>query len=98
MHLPTIAIAFVATVSPLANADGSGLPQIIGLDVADVKARSLLRNLGVRVAASGHAHEVSLETRASPPECGEGIGSCPAGKCCSRAGCKMIAHGKRILY
>jgi hypothetical protein len=91
MHFPTIAIATLATVGPLASAHGStGLPQIIGLDVADVKARSFLRNLGARVAESQDVHEHKIEARqgASPKECGEGIGSCPAGKCCSSIGCK----------
>jgi hypothetical protein len=90
MHFSTIAVATFAAVGPLANAHGSGLPQIIGLDVTDVKARNLLRNIGARFATPGHPHGIDLEARDSPPECGEGIGSCPAGKCCSRAKCKML--------
>jgi peptidoglycan/xylan/chitin deacetylase (PgdA/CDA1 family) len=86
MHFSNIALATIAAAGPLANAHGAGLPQIIGLDVADLKARSLLRSIGAQLAESGHAHTAPVEARDSPPECGEGIGSCPAGKCCSRAG------------
>jgi hypothetical protein len=95
MHFSTIAIATLATVGPLADAHGStGLPQIIGLDVADVKARSFLRSLGARMAESSSVHEHKIEARetSSPPNCGEGIGSCPAGKCCSTVGCKKSDH------
>jgi hypothetical protein len=76
MHLPTIA---VGTLAALTGAHATGLSQIIAPDSADVKVRSLLRNIGARLA--------------SPLECGEGIGSCPAGKCCSSIGCKSRGLG-----
>ncbi|KAH7072529.1 hypothetical protein FB567DRAFT_538323 [Paraphoma chrysanthemicola] len=85
MYLSTVAIASLAVLGPLAQAHGAGIPHIVGLDVADVRARELIRNLRARLAVGGHAHEVELEARDSPKECGEGIGSCPAGKCCSRS-------------
>jgi peptidoglycan/xylan/chitin deacetylase (PgdA/CDA1 family) len=85
MYLSTVAIATIAAISPLANAHGAGLPQILGLNVADLKARSLLQNVEARVPASGNAAELHVEARQSKPECGEGIGSCPAGQCCSRS-------------
>ncbi|KAH5128754.1 hypothetical protein HBH70_210270 [Parastagonospora nodorum] len=89
MHFSNIALATIATVGPLANAHGTGLPQILGLDVADERARSLLRSIGAQLSEAGHVHAAPVEARQSTPspkECGEGIGSCPAGKCCSQIG------------
>jgi hypothetical protein len=101
MHFSNIAIATLATVGPLVNAHGSGLPQIIGLDVADVKARSFLRNLGARLAES-QDHEMEARQTppppASPPNCGPGIGSCKAGECCSVIGCKCAIYLNEIKY
>jgi hypothetical protein len=94
MHFPIIAIGTFAALGPLASAHGTGLPQIIGLDVADVKARSLLRSIGARLAAPEHTQKLGVEAGASPLECGEGIGSCPAGKCCSSVGCKSRLRGQ----
>ncbi|KAH8716802.1 hypothetical protein GQ44DRAFT_688868 [Phaeosphaeriaceae sp. PMI808] len=87
MYLSTIVVATVATVAPLANAHGAGLPQILGLNVADLKSRDLLRSLEARITdAVLHPNEGNLAARQdSPKECGEGIGSCPTGQCCSRA-------------
>jgi hypothetical protein len=91
MYLSNIVIATLATVGPLANAHSTGLPQIIGLDVADVKARSFLRSLGARLAES-QSHDIEARQTppppSSPPNCGPGIGSCPDGNCCSTLGCK----------
>jgi hypothetical protein len=95
MHLSTIAIASLAVFGPVANAHSGGLPHIVGLDVADVKARHLLRELRARLAVVSDSHEVDIEARDSPPECGEGIGSCPAGKCCSRSGCMLLLNHTR---
>lgn len=90
MQFFTTVAATVAAVAPLASAHGVGLPTILGLDVADLKARSILSSIGAPIAGASYPHnKVDLEVRGSPPECGEGIGSCPAGKCCSRAGCKF---------
>ncbi|KAF2022554.1 glycoside hydrolase/deacetylase [Setomelanomma holmii] len=86
MHLPSIALAFMAVLGPLATAHSESIPHIVGLDFADARAQNLIRDLRARLAVTGHAHEVNMEARDSPPECGEGIGSCPAGKCCSRSG------------
>ncbi|KAI8941905.1 hypothetical protein NX059_000019 [Plenodomus lindquistii] len=79
-------VAATFAIAPLVHAHGSGLPKIIGLDPADLKSRDLLHALETRFSQLSHARsEPSLETRASPPECGPGVGSCPAGKCCSTA-------------
>ncbi|CAO2653228.1 Nn.00g026390.m01.CDS01 [Neocucurbitaria sp. VM-36] len=87
MQFFTTVVASVAVVAPLASAHGVGLPTILGLDVADLKARSILSSIGAQIADAGHVRDkIALESRQSKPECGEGIGSCPAGKCCSRAG------------
>lgn len=58
----------------------------MGLDIADLKARNLLHSISARMSEGIHTDAPEIEARDSPPECGEGIGSCPAGKCCSRAG------------
>lgn len=92
MYFSTVAVA-IAAVVPLANAHGSGLPQILGLDLADLKNRDLLNSLKARISGLDHVHsEPAKQARASPLECGEGIGSCPAGKCCSRANCTTTSH------
>lgn len=87
MHFTNIALATVATVGPIVNAHGTGMPKIMGLQTADLKARNLLNEISARMSGVHEAHAPELEARqgASPPECGPGIGSCPAGKCCSRA-------------
>jgi len=83
MRFSTVA-ATIAAVAPLANAHASNLPGIVGLDVKDVRVRSMLAQMEAR---SGHGiHSLESRQGASPKECGEGIGSCPAGKCCSEAG------------
>ncbi|KAH7412105.1 hypothetical protein DE146DRAFT_602168 [Phaeosphaeria sp. MPI-PUGE-AT-0046c] len=85
MHFTNIALATVATVGPIVSAHGSGLPKIMGLHTTDLKARNLLHSISARMSEGGHTHVPKIQARDSPPECGEGIGSCPAGKCCSRA-------------
>jgi hypothetical protein len=85
MHFST-ALAAVAAVAPLVSAHGSPLPQIVGLNPRDLKARAMLSNLGARFT---EANELSktLEARQDDRECGKGVGSCAAGQCCSQAGC-----------
>lgn len=90
MHFSTAFAAAVA-VAPLVNAHGSPLPQIVGLNPRDLKARALLSNIGARFA---EVHEFAksepLKARQDDRECGKGIGSCAAGMCCSQAGCELI--------
>lgn len=109
MHFST-ALAAVAAVAPLVHAhDGSGpaIPQLIGLNVKDLKARSMLSSILGRAqhAEIDHhdAHEKrgKLEARQNVDgECGTGKGSCAAGYCCSEAGCMMLlshpTHGLLI--
>jgi len=87
MHFST-AFAAVAAVAPLVNGHGSPLPKILGLNPRDLKARSLLANLGARFE---EVHEFAkeakpLKARQDDRECGAGIGSCSAGQCCSQSG------------
>lgn len=87
MHFSSVALATIAAISPIASAHMGGAPQLVGLNIADLKTRDLLSRLGaggVSVAAA-HNH-VELEAREDKPNCGAGIGSCPTGKCCSIAG------------
>ncbi|KAH7400961.1 hypothetical protein DE146DRAFT_781783 [Phaeosphaeria sp. MPI-PUGE-AT-0046c] len=88
MHLST-ALAAVAAVVPLANAHGSGLPTILGLNPKDLKARAILSNLGAQFAEVhdfARTEAKSLNARQNDRECGEGIGNCGAGLCCSQSG------------
>lgn len=90
MYISTVAFATIAAIAPLTGAHGTGLPHILGLDVADLKARDLLSSLGARFVESGDAHiKLDVERREDKPECGPGIGSCRAGMCCSRSGCMI---------
>lgn len=91
MHFPTT-LAVAAAMVPLVSGHGdSPLPKIVGLNPRDLKARDLLSSLGARFA---DVHEFkkeevnTLKARQDDRECGEGIGSCAAGVCCSQAGCK----------
>jgi hypothetical protein len=96
MHF-SAALAAVAAVAPFVNAHGSnGLPTIVGLNPKDLKTRDLLAGLGARFAS---VHDFAKSETAKPAmvrrddrECGEGVGSCGAGLCCSQAGCKFLPH------
>ncbi|KAH3917922.1 hypothetical protein HBI56_178700 [Parastagonospora nodorum] len=90
MHFST-ALAAVAAVAPLVSAHGSGngLPTIVGLNPKDLKARAILSNLGARFATVNDFAKTdvkSLKARQDDRQCGQGVGSCPAGQCCSQAG------------
>ncbi|KAL5114416.1 hypothetical protein ACEQ8H_007671 [Pleosporales sp. CAS-2024a] len=91
MHFST-ALAAVAAAAPLVSAHGpgSGLPTILGLSPKDLKARSILSNLGASFAttedlAKGEAAQ-PLKARQDNAQCGAGVGSCGPGICCSPAG------------
>ena len=88
MHFSSIAIVAFATFVPFTEAHGIAIPHVVGLDLASPKGRDLLQALEARFLGTVAHSESALETRQSKPECGEGIGSCPAGKCCSKAGCR----------
>ena len=88
LFIKTVAVA--AALTPLASAHGgTGLPKILGLDLLDRRAESLISNLKAAGMIGAEAHGKStLEARRDDRECGEGIGSCPKDKgCCSIAGC-----------
>jgi hypothetical protein len=83
------AVAAAAVFAPLANAHGSlGVPKIQGLDSEQMK--NIFASLGSPNMLSSHAHDGDvLSARASAKECGEGVGSCRQGQCCSEYGCKL---------
>jgi hypothetical protein len=86
----TKTVAVAAALTPLASAHGStGLPRILGLDLLDRRAESLMGNLKAAGLIGAEIHGKSiLEARKDDRECGEGIGSCPQDKgCCSSVGC-----------
>ncbi|KAH8732274.1 hypothetical protein GQ44DRAFT_602887 [Phaeosphaeriaceae sp. PMI808] len=88
MHFST-ALSAAAAVLPLVNAHGSPLPKIVGLNPRDLKARDLLSSLGARFTEVHEFHKAapaSLKKRQDGAECGQGIGSCAAGVCCSESG------------
>ena len=87
-------VAALTAIAPLANAHGNaGIPTIAGLH-KDLKARELLSTLAARFSeVEGHAHHEHsvLQTRQNnDKKCGDGIGSCGPGECCSRANCKYL--------
>jgi hypothetical protein len=86
--LYTSALAAAVAVAPLAQAHGGGL-QIMGLHPKDLKARSILSELGIPVGrSSGHANSNKIEARQNTDgQCGAGYGSCAPGVCCSQSGC-----------
>jgi hypothetical protein len=96
MHFSTT-LAAIAAVVPLINAhDAPGLPKIAGLNIKDLKARSLFDNLKARAAeVTRHVvHEKkSLKSRQGgiDGQCGASFGSCAAGYCCSSEGCKAYS-------
>jgi hypothetical protein len=89
MHFST-ALAAIAAVAPLVNAhDVPGAPKIAGLNMRDLKARSVLDNLKARAAAVEQHAEHHLKPRqgGTDGQCGASFGSCAAGYCCSESGC-----------
>ncbi|KAF2712461.1 carbohydrate esterase family 4 protein [Pleomassaria siparia CBS 279.74] len=85
------AIAAIVAVAPLvaAHGDGSALPRIIGLNVKDLKARSLMSSMmdRVKMAEIDHHEKRTLEARQNTNgQCGGTFGSCADGYCCSVAG------------
>ncbi|KAF1837299.1 glycoside hydrolase/deacetylase [Decorospora gaudefroyi] len=95
MHYST-AIAAVAALTPFVSAHGHGgaVPNIVGLNPRDLKARSLLSGTGAKFTGvdkllkgrGNSARANPVKPRQDDRECGEGVGSCEAGMCCSPAG------------
>ncbi|CAN9210334.1 unnamed protein product [Alternaria alternata] len=81
----SITVAAAAALSSFANAHGGfGLPQI---QSHDKRINALLASFKTGTFGIDSHIKSSLEARASPKECGEGIGSCPEDRgCCSTAG------------
>lgn len=93
MHFST-ALTAVAVVAPLVVAHGSGpgVPQIMGLNVKDLKARSMLSSWISRAEATEVDHHEAHEKRQggnADGQCGNGVGTCAAGYCCSAEGCTI---------
>lgn len=92
MHYST-ALAAVAAVAPIVSGHGVGVPNIVGLNPRDLKARDLLSRVGARFTGVNELvepkHDVKTQIirRQDDRQCGAGIGNCPAGQCCSDAGC-----------
>jgi hypothetical protein len=95
MHFST-ALAAVAAVAPLVVAHGGsspGTPQIIGLNVKDLKARSMLSSWVERAQTAEVDHHEAHEKRQggnAEGQCGDGVGTCAAGYCCSENGCMIL--------
>lgn len=89
----TSAVVAATAVAPFVNAHGgASIPNIVGLNVKDLKARDLLDNLRARLAEVNHVEKRApaepLEARQNTDgQCGPGFGSCAAGVCCSEGGC-----------
>ena len=91
MHYST-ALAAVAAITPLVNAHGAALPNIIGLNPRDLRARDLLSRTGARFTGVNELLKpktqvkTAVVARQDDRQCGAGVGNCPAGQCCSEAG------------
>jgi len=91
MHY-SAALAAVAAITPLVNAHGAGLPNIIGLNPRDLRARDLLSRTGARFTGVNELLQPKTQVknkvvaRQDDRQCGAGVGNCPAGQCCSGAG------------
>ncbi|KAF1842529.1 carbohydrate esterase family 4 protein, partial [Cucurbitaria berberidis CBS 394.84] len=87
--LYSAAVAAIVAATPLVSAHGAALPNIVGLNPRDLKARDLLSSLGARftdVHEFVKAPENQVKPRQDGKECGANIGSCGAGLCCSPNG------------
>ncbi|RMZ71623.1 chitin binding [Pyrenophora seminiperda CCB06] len=91
MHY-TSALAAIAAVTPFVSAHGTGLPKIIGLNPRDLRARDLLSRTGAKFMGVDELvkpktlSKVPVQARQNDRQCGQGIGSCAAGQCCSPEG------------
>ncbi|XP_014560489.1 carbohydrate esterase family 4 protein [Bipolaris victoriae FI3] len=91
MHY-SAALAAVVAVAPIVSGHGTGLPNIVGLDPKDTRARDLLSGIGARftgvneIASAKNKVKTQIVRRQDDRQCGAGIGNCPAGQCCSEAG------------
>jgi hypothetical protein len=94
MHFPT-ALTAIAAIAPFVSAhEGASLPKIAGLNIRDLKARNVFADLKARAAdlqnVETHKKRAALEPRQNVDgPCGDGIGSCAAGVCCSQSGCRL---------
>lgn len=92
-------VAALAAIAPIANAHGiAGIPTIAGLH-NDLKTRASLSVLAARFTEAEHAHHESdvLQTRQTKDnKCGEGLGSCGPGECCSRS--NFCGTGDKYCY
>ncbi|USP73779.1 carbohydrate esterase family 4 protein [Curvularia clavata] len=91
MHY-SAALAAVVAVAPIVSGHGTGVPNIVGLNPRDLKARDLLSRVGARFTGVNELLEpkndvkTQIIRRQDDRQCGTGIGNCPAGQCCSGAG------------
>lgn len=91
------ALAAAVAVAPIVSGHGTGLPNIVGLDPKDTKARDLLSGIGARftgvneIASAKNKVKTQIVRRQDDRQCGDGIGNCSAGQCCSAAGCTFCS-------
>jgi len=93
MHFSTV-LAAVAAVAPFVAAHGENpIPNIVGLNVRDLKTRDMLSNMRARIAEVNQEavkekreHKLSRRQGGTDGQCGAGKAPCAAGYCCSEAG------------
>jgi len=89
----TSALAAIAAVTPFVSAHDMGLANMAGLSADDFVSRRLLARAGVRFMGANKltkpetVSKVPVQARQDDRQCGQGIGSCAAGECCSPGGC-----------
>ncbi|OAL51486.1 chitin binding protein, partial [Pyrenochaeta sp. DS3sAY3a] len=90
MHLLR-ALAVVAVAAPFISAyDGSATLKIVGVNIRDLKARSILASMAEKSKLTAARHQEArgnLDSRQNTDgQCGPGFGSCAAGSCCNEDG------------
>lgn len=97
MHY-SFTLAAIAAVTPFVSAHGNGLPNIVGLNPRDLRARDLLSHTGAKFIGANElskpkaVSKVPVQARQDDRQCGAGVGSCAAGQCCSSAGCMFYQN------
>jgi hypothetical protein len=87
------ALLAAGALAPFVSAhNGDGIPNIVGINMKDLKGRDMLSNLKSRIAEARHqvSEEVqSLGRRQDDKRCGPQYGSCAQDECCSGSGCML---------
>jgi len=96
------ALAAIAAVAPFVSAHDMGIANMLGFSIDDIVARRLLSRTGARFMGANKltkprtVSKVPVQARQDDRQCGQGIGSCATGECCSPEGC-MFPQNDNII-